>query len=42
VPSVAVTIGKANWWPSRPHRPAEPAKRAAARADDGERQLSLF
>jgi RND superfamily putative drug exporter len=42
VPSVAVMIGRANWWPSRPHQSTEPANRHSAAAQDRGSQLSLF
>ncbi|MDT5109195.1 MAG: putative drug exporter of the superfamily [Mycobacterium sp.] len=42
VPSVAVMIGRANWWPSRPHQSTEPANRHSAPAQDRGSQLSLF
>jgi RND superfamily putative drug exporter len=42
VPSVAVMIGRANWWPSRPHQSTEPANRHSAEAQDRGSQLSLF
>ena len=46
VPSLAVLIGKANWWPSRwplaRREPAAPATRQEADAQDRELQLTLF
>ena len=41
VPSMAVLVGKANWWPSRPPQPEDPAQRPAAAGDETE-QLALF
>jgi putative drug exporter of the RND superfamily len=46
VPALAVMIGQANWWPSRwpltRRKPAAPATRLEADAQDRELQLTLF